>query len=1589
MTAVNALLVQLERSRRELLDLTARNRLLNTPRHRKRSRSLEIVDELSDEIFRIMVLESKSMGFSSARAGEQSEEAGDLAEDELFADLAPPEEEDLDERGVAGRHRDIWLQTQLTPERLQKRLLGLYYDTRTAYEEQGVNILYLALGMLEWYEDASSDRARHAPLVLIPVGLERGSALQRFRLSWLEEDITSNLSLIEKFKTDFGLELPEVPDTDDLTLTDYFAAVEKAVVSQQRFAVHPNDVVLAFFSFSKFLMYRDLDPQNWPSDRALTEHVLVRGLLTDGFRSEPGIIGDDEPLDPHIGPLDLVHVLDADSSQTVAIEEVRTGRNLVIQGPPGTGKSQTIANFIATAVTAGKKVLFVAEKMAALEVVKRRLDALRIGDICLELHSRKANKRDVLESLRRTLELDRPDTGDLDDLAARLGTTRGQLNEHAARLHAPLKPSDETPYSVMGHLVRLGQKGVKPADFLLPQPENWTRQEFRERRGLVHELANRVAEIGTPVNHPWRGVGIDAVLPMDIVRFTGRITDLKSLIEGLIGVTDQLREALRSDVFDNSAKGIALLVNTALRVSEAPEGIDVDALCSSVWSERREALTDLVVAGKALVHSRSQLDGIVVDAAWSTDIATARRDMAAYGGSWFRILNGSYRRAVATLRGILAGPVPKSLGERLPIVDSLIAGQEAARAIATDDSLGVAAFGKLWRREKSDWSLLETIERWDGKCHQQPVPKDFRVIVAGVKDRQFVQRLALDVGGRIEPLMADCRALFAELRLDFQEAFGGDRLEEFPLRELVGRLNHWTRHSEDITRWIVYRTRAELAIGHGLTPIVERLYDDRLSPEGAVDTFEMTYYEALMRQVIQEQPALATFDGQEQQSVVDEFRGLDQARIEFARLQVMLSHYEVMPRAGQEFGQLGVLHREFNKKRRHLPIRQLMKHAGFAVQAIKPVFMMSPLSIAQFLEPGTIQFDLLLIDEASQVQPVDALGAVARANQIAVVGDDKQLPPTRFFTKILGDESEYEDDAELVSAGDIESILGLCAAQGMPQRMLRWHYRSRHPSLIAVSNHEFYDNRLYVVPSPYGKDTDLGLRFYYFSEGVYDSGGTATNRVEAGAIARAVIDHARSHPDVSLGVGCFSVRQRDAILDELEHLWRADRDVKNFFDPGKTEPFFVKNLENIQGDERDVIFISIGYARNKSGYMAMRFGPVSAEGGERRLNVLITRARERCEVFSSITADDIDLERGRGRGVAALKTFLQYAQSGTIGIAERTYGDYDSPFEEEVAKALSGLGLQVESQIGIAGFFVDLAVVDAARPGRYLIGIECDGAAYHSARSARDRDRLRQQVLEDHGWIIHRIWSSDWFQRPEEQLRKTVAAIEAAKAEWDKRDQALTEPRVQEDPERAPTTPKRVGSTSAEKPDQSVSSAPYQEADFDVPLNEEPHLIPVGKMAETVTRIVEIEGPVHADEIARRVTTLWGLQRTGSRIVAAVNKGISVAVRRETIVRDGKFCEVAGTAEPQVRDRSDVRTLTLRKPEMLPPSEIRAGLKAVVEAGLGVGREEAIVVVSRLLGFKAASAQLREIIGREVNWLIGEGVVVESGGLLQLPTPTA
>ncbi len=541
--------------------------------------------------------------------------------------------------------------------------------------------------------------------------------------------------------------------------------------------------------------------------------------------------------------------------------------------------------------------------------------------------------------------------------------------------------------------------------------------------------------------------------------------------------------------------------------------------------------------------------------------------------------------------------------------------------------------------------------------------------------------------------------------------------------------------------------------------------------------------------------------------------------------------------------------------------------------------------------------------------------------------------------------------------------------------MLRWHYRSRHHSLIAVSNHEFYEDRLFLIPSPLIQVTGLGLRFIHLPDATFDSGASGTNRIEAKAVCRAIIEHARNSPGLSLGVAAFSVRQQQAILDELELLRRENPDTEPFFYESPAEPFFVKNLENVQGDERDVVFISIGYGRDPDGFLRMNFGPLGAEGGERRLNVLISRARRRCVVFSSLRADDIDPARASGRGVHALKAFLHFAESGKLQPSPTAAPTPSSPFEETVREALSRHGHTIHPRFGIAGFFIDLAVADPEQPDRFVLGIECDGPSYLASRSARDRDRLRHAVLQDHGWALHRIWVTDWFQNPELQWAAVLAAIENTRT---------ANPVA---PSPVPASESPLGEIQRDDPEElatgpnTLVAAPYQLATFRPPPKSEPQSLPPARMADILFQIVEQEGPIHEDEMVVRIRDLWELPRAGARLQDAVARGVrALLVSRRCTREDG--CLDILDRPVRVRSRDGLASPNLRKPDLLPPSEVRAAIVLLVDAAHGVEPRKLPTAVARLLGFKSTPSTLRSLVEAQVARMTAEGRLAIQGDLL-------
>jgi very-short-patch-repair endonuclease len=618
-----------------------------------------------------------------------------------------------------------------------------------------------------------------------------------------------------------------------------------------------------------------------------------------------------------------------------------------------------------------------------------------------------------------------------------------------------------------------------------------------------------------------------------------------------------------------------------------------------------------------------------------------------------------------------------------------------------------------------------------------------------------------------------------------------------------------------------------------------------------------------------------------------------------------------------------------------------------------------------------LEFDVVIFDEASQVKAVDAFGAMLRGRQVIVVGDTRQMPPTDFF----GREVEVDDEDNVTS--DIESVLSMFRARGAQERYLSWHYRSRHESLIAVSNVEFYDRKLVIFPSPGSNKAASGLKLRYLPDALYDRGRTRTNRGEANAVAQAVMAHAASTPELSLGVVAFSMAQRDLIQVEVELLRRANPEVSAFFtEAHPTEPFFVKNLENVQGDERDVIFISIGYGRNESGRIAKEFGPVNRDGGERRLNVLISRAKMAMEVFCNFRADELELDANASHGVRALKHFLSYAETRVLDIPLETGKAADSPFEMEVLRALQERGYNVEPQVGTAGYFIDMAVKDPELPGRYVLAIECDGASYHSSRSARDRDRLRQGVLESLGWRFHRIWSTDWFRDSRQELDRAVAAIESARL-------AVTTDRPVEatiKPVGAPVIARDI----VEDSNSAALAMAYRKASLPsmASTGYALHEVPLDRLASLVKTVADVEAPVHEAEITKRLMESFGVSRAGNRITENVAAALGHGHRAGLFHVMGGFVYGDKRRSAAVRNRSAFES-SARKIEWVAPEELDAALLESVRQGFSLGQEAAVSAALESLGFGRVTVNIASAMNTRIDGLLkGKQLLLQDEKLL-------
>jgi len=1605
---------RLTRWKTKLLDLSLRNRLLNFKETKGTLKLLshdlaKLEDALADgKPFTLMERPDLMDGMKDQRNAELHRQQ--TGEDALAVFL---------ERQL-GKHR---FYTPYEADELRRRAIELHRNARLSLEESGTNTLYLALGFVYWRETVNSSKTYRAPILLLPVTLSRKAVTDPFTISLADSEPRINTTFLKMLETEYGIKdarLADLPEDDagfDLPLV--LRRYREAVLNLQGWEVR-EEAHLGLFSFTKYLMWLDLEERTGElKQNPVVEHLLERfDKVFQGVSEFPSAA----ELEKKWQPDQTFCVLDADSSQLAGVYAADHGQSFVMEGPPGTGKSQTIANIVAQMMANGKSVLFVSEKRAALEVVYRRLTEVGLKEFCLELHSNKANGQEVISQLGESLKARQSQEGkEWTDVTRQLSAKRESLNAYIEAAYRPRTFGENFHDAV----VRLIGAVDSPKVQLAFGNADAVDQDRRHRLNECVRAYRVAAEAlkGEPAKHPWNTVGLADWNPAESQGYHETVNRLAESAKHMAAVEQTARKHFLLPAVRGSKTELERLDTLCRLVKEAP-GHSANLLATSDWATTKRDLDELQAHGDTYRGLRDDFG--------------ARFDYEAMRQLDFDNLLPKFRRwhaaflLLAWFMLFFARRVVRkaSLNGKLPANSQVLADLEACkRAMGEQDwlesrrEIARGLVGPLWNASETDWQAVAGLVQWAESLrgelawwdHAAPEKVDERrkAIVDMSGDRHAGLVASGSLGQELDAFRTHwteygktyselCRAL----ALDERRAFGEDEATGY-IETFWKRLGFWRKYPSHLEYWVRFRQAEKSLNEHGLAELGKAHRHGAFGTSMIEKVYSRSFYEWWIQELYKADPVLADFYSPSYEATIRKFRELDTKSFELARDAIRARLGQKVPHVASapDSSEVGILRRELSKQRRHMRIRPLLEKLPTLLSTLKPCFLMSPLSVAQYLGPKIAKFDLVIFDEASQIPPWDAIGAIGRGKQVIVVGDSKQLPPTSFFQRGELDE-EFEEDDLLTE--DMESILSECVASNLPRHWLSWHYRSRHEHLIAFSNHHYYQNRLLTFPSSVDQDRKLGVKWRHVGEGYYDHGKSRTNKVEAERVVEEVVCRLRDPEEKShsIGVVTFSKVQQKLVEDLLEQKRAEFPEIEPYFSEEVLEPVFVKNLENVQGDERDVIIFSICYGPDATGKVCMNFGPINKKGGERRLNVAITRARELLLVFSTLTPEMIDLSRTRMEGVQHMKTFLAYADRGPAVIAEAmnvgSLGDFDSPFEEAVFHVLTDLGWTVHSQVGCSGYRIDLAVADPDAPGSYLLGIECDGANYHSARSVRDRDRLRQQVLKRLGWTIHRIWSTDWWKDKAREVEKLNQALKDAvqyRRQW-KMESASIAPAINHivaKKEDSPETPLRYASrgvdarSSAIPASSSVSVAKsnaeseehssqpmrlpnqqtYQRARVSAQSSDFYDRSSTPAMQTVILQLLEKEAPIHCDALVTAIRQAWGFNRAGARIqerVAACVRALPSDKRPKLV---GAFYwpanqDPAGYTFFRTPEASDPNPRPIQE---ITPEELSNAALALVEQYGTMSREDLLRSTANLFGISRLGTNVKDAMEQTLQKL--------------------
>ncbi len=1508
-----------------LLDMSARNRLLNLPRSDRQLIEIDCPDPAALED---MLAEMRGGGRSKPLRFAPSPGLMDK-DDPRHRDIHRDRHHEDAARAFAMEalsRRELLIWRKEGP--LQDALTEIFRQARAAEQEGGTNVLYLTIGALAWTPQDKA-KAYVAPLILVPVILERASVKSAFTLRAHGDESRINSTLLEMLRSDYDIRMPSL---EGPTLPEDESGLDVRGIIET-FRVHlrhvpgwevREHVSLTTLSFAKFLMWKDLLERR---DNLRTNDVagrLLDGVTGDRASSDraPGSLftaGDD--LDDALAKADLVCPMEADSSQLQAVARAAKGESFVLIGPPGTGKSQTIANIVANTLAQGRTVLFVAEKRTALEVVRTRLAKLGIADFCLDLFSPKASKLAVLEQFQAAQNvLESFSPGEYDRTKRNFDEIRTELNAYVRDLHRRSR-NGWIPYRGIGVSLRAEKAGTVRVPLSWHSADAHDVGAYQRLVEASENLATLYERIGDVVTSP-RLAGLDHA-------------DWSPLWESrlleAVGAALSSLAALKTAALDvTSALGIGAEDLSLVRLRH------VDALCTQLLRAEADAWAfgdtaqqsrDAVFLERKHVVRHCELKA-AVGQRWKDSVTSLPLDEIL--GEWraakerWLLARPKAQKAVRARLEPHALAVPDDPENDLVQLIEMKAIEQRLR-----DATHGAAVGGLWQGLATDFPRIDEVLGWGGAARTavSACVKETTALLAArghLKTMLAEGRDLLREGGSVHAALVGYREALTSCLTAIEKLGAASGSDATALADpkapdwidlTIDRLQDWKGAARELRDWCSWRHASKQASELGLKPLVDAIEQGLVSPRDVPSVFEANYARWWTMHAVSDSQLLRGFVAATHEGRIARFKEIDERLKGLAVSLIRARLAGQIPDAAsrQNDPEYKLLTREMAKKARHLPVRQLAEKMPKALRTLTPCLMMSPLSVAQYLPADAEPFDLVIFDEASQIPTWDAVGAIGRGKQVIVVGDPKQLPPTDFFAR--GKAADDEDDSGPTDMADLDSILDECLGAGIPAITLAWHYRSRHESLIAFSNQAYYGGGLVTFPSPVTSDQAVSFRFV--PDGVYERGGSRTNPVEVRAVVAEALKIMRDGSDRSIGIVTFNGEQQKRISDALEAEGRKDPSLERYLGERAHEPILVRNLESIQGEERDVMLFSLTFGPDKTGAISVNFGPLNRDGGERRLNVAVTRAREQLVVFGSLRGDQIAVGRTQALGVHDLRRFLTFAEHGAMALAglhQGSVGDFDSVFEVEVAERLREKGWQVVTQVGVSGFRIDLGVVDPELPTTFLAGVECDGATYHRSATARDRDRLRQVVLEGLGWNILRIWSTDWWtnapretMRVDQALRALLVKAREERAKRDEKDRLAAEAAVEAslaagssvesqleddvlqasvDVVEVPKDEILIPTPAAEP---AYAKAPLEEfvaADAQAaPAAVQARFFDVSylpTLTEIVLRTLREAGPIREDILVQTVSRLHGFGRTGKDIRERIVQTVSPSVVRTT-----------------------------------------------------------------------------------------------------------